>query len=75
MARPKAPHPTPAELEILKLLWESGATKSFQFDRLAREPRLTRAGGGTEAAPGVRLVPLPGSTIPKLPSLLPTVIR
>ncbi|MDZ4684589.1 MAG: BlaI/MecI/CopY family transcriptional regulator [Planctomycetaceae bacterium] len=24
MARPKAPHPTPAELEILKLLWESG---------------------------------------------------
>jgi BlaI family transcriptional regulator, penicillinase repressor len=24
MARPKAPHPTPAELEILKLLWETG---------------------------------------------------
>jgi predicted transcriptional regulator len=24
MARPKAPHPTPAELEILKLLWQTG---------------------------------------------------
>ena len=25
MSRPKTPHPTPAELEILKLLWERGA--------------------------------------------------
>lgn len=24
MARPKTPHPTPAELEVLKLLWERG---------------------------------------------------
>lgn len=24
MARPKTPHPTPAELEILKILWDSG---------------------------------------------------
>jgi predicted transcriptional regulator len=24
MARPKTPHPTPAELEILKVLWERG---------------------------------------------------
>lgn len=55
----------------VKLLWESGATKTFQFDRLAHEPRLTRPTGGTEAAPGVRLVPLPGSVIPKLPALMP----
>lgn len=25
MARPRTPHPTPAELEILKILWDSGA--------------------------------------------------
>lgn len=24
MARPKTPHPTPAELEILKILWDTG---------------------------------------------------
>ena len=24
MARPKMPHPTPAELEVLKILWEQG---------------------------------------------------
>jgi BlaI family penicillinase repressor len=35
MARPKAPHPTPAELEILKLLWEFGPlTVREVLDRL-----------------------------------------
>ena len=63
--------PVKAGSQSLALQWETGASKTFQFDRLAREPRLTKPTGGTEPATGVKLVPTPGSTIPKLPVLLP----
>ena len=51
----------------LALQWETGASNSFRFDRLTREPRLTKTGGGTEAAPGAKLS---GGTLPKLPVLM-----
>ena len=36
MARPRQPHPTPAELDILRILWESGpATVRQVMERLA----------------------------------------
>ncbi len=61
-----------AGAQTLALRWEVGASNTFRFDRLAREPRITRVAGGTDAANGVRLVPTPGSTLPKLPALMPT---
>lgn len=66
----RAELPVRAGARELKLLWETGATSVFQFDRLSREPRLTKATGGTEPAPGVRLT-LTGGTVPKLPVLFP----
>ncbi|HEY1187574.1 MAG TPA: hypothetical protein VGE74_07940, partial [Gemmata sp.] len=56
----------------LKLLWQIGPTSTFQFDRLSREPQLTKAAGGTEPATGVKLA-LTGGTLPKLPVLFPPV--
>ena len=54
----------------MKLVWESGGPKTYQFVRLEREPRLAKA-TGTEAATGVKLTPIPGSVVPKLPILFP----
>ncbi|MBY0456839.1 MAG: GTPase domain-containing protein [Gemmataceae bacterium] len=53
-----------------KLVWEVGPTQTFQFDRLSREPRLTKPTPGTEPAPGVKLTLTAGS-LPALPVLLP----
>ena len=60
-----------AGAQQLALLWELGGSNTFRFDRLSREPRLTKATGGTEPATGVKLVPSAGSTVPKLPVLMP----
>ena len=38
MARPRQPHPTPAELEVLQVLWDDGpATVREVMERLHRE--------------------------------------
>lgn len=66
----RAELPVKAGARDLKLLWETGATTTFQFDRLSREPRLTKARGGTEPAPGVKLV-LTAGALPKFPVLFP----
>jgi hypothetical protein len=55
------------------LRWAEGSTKTFQFDRLSREPSLVTAAGTGEPATGVALNPIPGSIIPQLPILLPEV--
>ena len=66
----RAELPVEAGKQPLKLVWDaSGGSNTFRFDRLSREPRLTRAAGGTDAASGVRLVPATGSVFPKLPVL------
>lgn len=42
MARPKTPHPTGAELEVLQILWDHGpATVREVLDRLPRERAYT----------------------------------
>jgi len=42
MARPKSPHPTPAELEVLHILWQDGpATVRDVLDKLPRERAYT----------------------------------
>ena len=56
------------------LLWSVGGTETFQFDRLAREPRLTRD-ATSEPATGVRLTPTGEATLPRVPVLLPDVRR
>lgn len=43
MARPKAPHPTPSELEILKLLWEHGALTVREVVDLEASEQKSRA--------------------------------
>lgn len=67
----RAEVPVEAGKQALRLVWEGGSN-TFRFDSLSREPRLTRAAGGTDAAPGVRLVPSAGSAFPKLPVLIAT---
>jgi hypothetical protein len=59
--------------QSLRLVWEAGGTNTFQFDRLAREPRLVRPGSPPERAEGVRLTPAEGSAFPRVPVLLPDV--
>ncbi|MFM8271419.1 MAG: hypothetical protein ACKODX_03710, partial [Gemmata sp.] len=66
----RAELPVKAGTRDLKLVWETGPTKTFQFDRLAQEPRLTKPADGTEPAPGVRLSLTAGS-VPKFPALMP----
>jgi hypothetical protein len=56
------------------LSWNDGATKTFQFDRWQREPRLVSA-SGSEPATGVKLTLQTGSQWPRLPLLLPEVRR
>lgn len=59
--------------QSLRMVWEVGGTDTFQFDRLNREPRLVRAGPPPERAEGVRLTPIEGSAVPRVPVLLPDV--
>lgn len=66
----RAELPVKAGARDLKLVWETGATNTFRFDRLTREPRLTKATDGTEPAPGVKLALTAGS-MPKFPVLMP----
>jgi predicted ATPase len=57
------------------LVWEEGKTNTFQFDRFFAEPKLVRAGFPPEPATGVTLTPTAGSTIPRVPTLVPDVRR
>jgi hypothetical protein len=66
----RAELPVKAGAQAQTLRWEVGASNTFRFDRLTREPRITKA-TGTDPAPGVRLVPTIGCTLPKLPALVP----
>ncbi|MDY3552667.1 hypothetical protein R5W24_001753 [Gemmata sp. JC717] len=66
----RAELPVRAGVRELKLLWDTGPTSVLQFDRLTYEPRLTKPGGGTEPASGVKLV-LTAGTVPALPVLFP----
>lgn len=68
----RAEVPVRAGAQDMKLVWESGGPKTYQFVRLEREPRLVKS-TGTEAATGVKLTPLTGSAVPKLPVLFPEV--
>jgi hypothetical protein len=68
----RAEVPVRAGTQEMKLVWESGGPRAFQFVRLEREPRLVKQ-TGTEAATGVKLTPLAGSALPKLPALFPEV--
>ncbi len=55
------------------LVWDASGTRTFQFDALAREPRLVRDGAPPEPATGVTLTPAVGSAVPRVPALLPEV--
>ena len=39
MARPKQPHPTPAELEVLQVLWDEGPATVRQVMNLLKDDR------------------------------------
>jgi predicted transcriptional regulator len=43
MARPKTPHPTPAELEILKIVWERGPLTVREVWDVLQSQKLRRA--------------------------------
>lgn len=58
-----------------KLVWESGNSRTFQFDHLLREPRLVKPGGSSEPATGVRLIPSTDSVLPRMPVLFPELKR
>jgi hypothetical protein len=68
----RAELPVKAGTEELKLVWDAGGPRVFQFDRLSREPRIVK-GTASEPATGVRLTPTGGSTWPRLPVLFPTL--
>lgn len=61
--------------QVFTLVWEEGLTRTYQVDRLGREPRLVRDGDQSEPATGVILAPALGSTMPRVPVLLPDVRR
>lgn len=63
--------PVKAGPQDLKLVWDAGASNTFRFDRLAREPRLTKPNSTSDPATGLKLVPSAGSVIPKFPVLMP----
>ncbi len=69
----KAELPLKAGTQEFKLVWDSTGTRTYQFDKLACEPKLVKPGGATEAATGVRLIPTTGSNLPRLPVLFPEV--
>jgi uncharacterized protein (DUF2267 family)/energy-coupling factor transporter ATP-binding protein EcfA2 len=56
-----------------KLVWDTPGPRAYQFDKLAREPRLVKPGGASEPAAGVRLTPTPDAALPRLPVLFPDV--
>jgi hypothetical protein len=56
-----------------KLVWDTTASRTFQFDKLAHDPKLVKAAGASETATGVRIAPTSGSTMPRLPALFPDV--
>jgi hypothetical protein len=66
----RAELPVKAGNEELKLVWDAGGSRVFQFDRLAQEPRIVKA-TASEPATGVRLTPTPSSAWPRLPVLFP----
>jgi hypothetical protein len=66
----RAELPLKVGTQEFKLVWDAGTTQTFQFDRLAREPRLVKTGGTSEPANGVRLIPINGN-FPHLPVLFP----
>jgi hypothetical protein len=66
----RAEVPVRSGTQGMKLVWEAGGPKTYQFVRIEREPRLAKA-TGTEAATGVKLAPIAGSAVPKLPALFP----
>ncbi len=68
----RAELPVRSGAQAFTLAWDAGGTRTFQFDRLAREPRLLRD-GAAEPATGVRLAPAAGSAVPRAPALLPEV--
>jgi hypothetical protein len=55
----------------LRLVWSSGGSRAYQFDRLEREPRLVRSPESSEPAVGVKLTAARGSIVPRLPTLFP----
>jgi hypothetical protein len=67
----RAELPVKAGGQEMKLIWDKGASNTFRFDRLSREPRLVKSGTSTPA-PDVKLTPSAGSVIPKLPVLMQT---
>jgi hypothetical protein len=66
----RAELPLKVGTQEVKLVWDVGNTRTFQFDRLAREPRIVKPGGSSEPANGVRLIPVSGN-FPRLPVLFP----
>jgi hypothetical protein len=67
----RAELPVKVGTQDFALVWESGGPRTYQFDRLARAPRLVKVGGASEPAPGVKLIPGKTSTLPTLPALFP----
>ena len=63
--------PVRAGVQEFKLVWEATATKTYQFDKLSHEPRLVKAGGVSEPATGVKIVPSTPAALPRLPALFP----
>lgn len=57
------------------LVWDEGGTRTFQFVKLLREPRLFPDGGSARPATGFTLAPAAGSVLPRLPALLPDAGR
>ncbi|MBA4067695.1 MAG: hypothetical protein C0501_29120 [Isosphaera sp.] len=56
-----------------RLVWDAAGSRTYQFDKLSREPRLVKAGGASEPAAGVRLAPAGDGSVPRLPVLFPDV--
>jgi|SRR5579883_2212597 len=67
----RAELPVKAGTQQLQLIWDRGDSNTFRFDRLSHVPRLVKANGSSDSAVGVRLIPSPGSSIPRFPALLP----
>jgi hypothetical protein len=63
----RAELPVKAGNEELKLVWDAGGPRAYQFDRLWHDPRIVK-GAASEPAPGARLT---SPTWPRLPVLFP----
>jgi hypothetical protein len=59
----------------LKLVWESGSSRTYPFDLPSREARLQKPTGTSEPAIGVKLSMSSGSVWPLLPILLSELRR